>query len=168
MAEKVLNYTPEQTQEMVAAYVANPTAETVAEFAEKFGKTVKSIVAKLAKEKVYIKKEYTTKTGEKPVKKDTHADAIGNILRLSDGETDSLTKANKPALIKIFNALANSIPLEAETPEELAGKNEAINQIAEFADLTDAECKSLSRTRGAVLAKVANALNPAKSETPAE
>lgn len=48
-----VTYTPEQTVELVAAYTAAPSAETVATFAEKFGKTVKSIVAKLAREGVY-------------------------------------------------------------------------------------------------------------------
>ena len=36
--EKTVNYTPEQTTELVAAYVANATEATVATFAEKFGK----------------------------------------------------------------------------------------------------------------------------------
>jgi hypothetical protein len=52
-----------------------------------------------------------SKTGEKPVKKDAHADAIGAILKLSEGEIDSLTKANKSALKTIFEALANSKPI---------------------------------------------------------
>jgi len=109
---KELNYTPEQTSAIVSAYVAAPTAETVATLAERFGKTTRSIVAKLSREGVYKKKEYVSKTGEKPVKKDAHADAIGAILRLSEGEIESLTKANKTALVKIFDALANSKPLE--------------------------------------------------------
>jgi hypothetical protein len=113
MAEKQVNYTPEQTQQVVAAYVANPTAETVETLAKELGKTVRSIVAKLSREGVYKKKEYTTKQGEKPVKKDAHADAIGAILKLTEAETDSLTKANKTALAKIFEALANSKPLDA-------------------------------------------------------
>lgn len=104
-------YTAEQTAELKTAYMAEPTAETVATFAEKFGKSVKSIVAKLSREGVYQKKEYKTKAGEKPVKKDTTADAIGKILRLSEPDTESLTKANKNALKAIFEALANSKPL---------------------------------------------------------
>lgn len=52
-----VTYTAEQTAELKAAYVAAPTAETIAVFAEKFGKTVKSIVAKLAREGVYKKAE---------------------------------------------------------------------------------------------------------------
>lgn len=108
---KTVNYTEEQTAEMVAAYEKNPTAETVAFFAEKFGKTAKSIIAKLSREKVYVKKEYKTKTGEKPQAKDKTAEAIGNILKFTEAETDSLTKANKSALEKIFAAIANSKPI---------------------------------------------------------
>lgn len=108
MAEKVVNYTPEQTLQMVQDYKAGVSVEALA---QAMGKTVRSVVAKLSREGVYKKKEYVTKTGEKPVKKDTHADAIGAILQLSEGEIDSLTKANKSALVKIFTALANSKPI---------------------------------------------------------
>lgn len=112
MAEKTVNYTPEQTAELKAAYLESPTQETVKMFAEKFGKTGKSIVAKLSREGVYQKKEYVSKTGEKPVKKNAHADAIGAILQLSEPDVESLTKANKRALETIFKALANSKPIE--------------------------------------------------------
>lgn len=108
MAEKTLNYTPEQTLKMVADYQAGVSTE---EIAQALGKTIRSVVAKLSREGVYQKKTYVTKTGEKPVKKDAHADAIGAILQLSEGEIDSLTKANKTALVKIFQALANSKPI---------------------------------------------------------
>ena len=74
--EKTVNYTPEQTAELVTAYQAAPTAETVSAFAEKLGKTTRSIVAKLSREGVYKKKEYVGKTGEKPVKKDALADKL--------------------------------------------------------------------------------------------
>jgi hypothetical protein len=56
------------------------------------------VVAKLSREKVYKAKEYVSKTGEKPIKKDVHADFIGNALGLSENDVDSLTKANKTAL----------------------------------------------------------------------
>jgi hypothetical protein len=104
---KTLNYTPEQTATMLADYAEGMS--TVA-LAEKMGKTVRSIVAKLSREGVYQKKEYVSKTGAKPVKKDAHADAIGAVLKLTEAETESLTKANKTALEKIFAALANSVP----------------------------------------------------------
>ncbi len=108
MTSKTVNYTPEQTTKMVADYSAGVTTEQIA---NELGKSVRSIVAKLSREGVYQKKEYKTKTGAAVVKKDAHADAIGAILKLTEAETDSLTKANKTALEKIFSALANSKPI---------------------------------------------------------
>jgi hypothetical protein len=105
---KAVNYTAEQTTKMVADYQAGVTVETIA---ENLGKTVRSVVAKLSREKVYVAKTYVSKTGAPVVKKDAHADAIGAILKLSENEIESLTKANKTALEKIFSALANSKPI---------------------------------------------------------
>jgi predicted transcriptional regulator len=107
MTAKAVNYTPEQTAAMVADYKAGMTVEAIA---ESLGKSVRSVVAKLSREKAYVPKTYVSKTGEKPVKKDVHADAIGAVLALTEAETESLTKANKTALVKIFTALANSKP----------------------------------------------------------
>jgi hypothetical protein len=65
----------------------------------------------LSREKVYVAKTYTTKTGDAVVKKDAVADAIGSVLNMTESEIESLTKANKTALAKIFSALANSKPV---------------------------------------------------------
>ena len=108
MTAKVVNYTPEQTAQMVTDYRAGMSVETIA---QNLGKTVRSVVAKLSREKVYVAKTYVSKTGEPVVKKDAHADAIGAILRLPENDIESLTKANKSALKAIFEALANSKPI---------------------------------------------------------
>ena len=108
MTSKTVNYTPEQTAAIVADYQSGMSVETIA---ENLGKTVRSVVAKLSREKVYVAKTYVSKTGAPVVKKDAHADAIGAILKLSESEIESLTKANKTALEKIFSALANSKPI---------------------------------------------------------
>lgn len=108
MTAKTLNYTPEQTTKMVADYANGVTVESIA---QDLGKTVRSVVAKLSREKVYQAKTYVSKTGQKPVKKDVHADAIGAILLLPENDIESLTKANKSALEAIFKALANSKPI---------------------------------------------------------
>ncbi len=105
-------YTPEQTAVLLEAYKAAPNKETVEAFAVKFGKTVKSVVAKLSREGVYQKAERVRKDGTSVEKKDTTADAIGAVLGLSEADTSSLTKANRSALQAIFKALANSKPLE--------------------------------------------------------
>jgi hypothetical protein len=102
MAEKTVNYTPEQTASMLADYAGGVTVEIIA---QGLGKTVRSVVAKLSREGVYKRKEYTTKTGDAPVAKETLADQIGALAGLSEGEIDSLTKANKTALAKILAKL---------------------------------------------------------------
>ena len=102
-----VNYTPEQTAKMVADYTAGMDVATIA---AGMGKTARSVIAKLSREKVYKAKEYVSKTGEKVQKKDAVADAIGAVLKMTESEIESLTKANKTALAKIFDALANSVP----------------------------------------------------------
>jgi response regulator RpfG family c-di-GMP phosphodiesterase len=108
-ATKIANYTPEQ--EAVIAEMASKaengmlTAAAAEMLAADFGKTVKSVVAKLSRMGVYQKKVYTTKTGDAVVKKDTLADKLAEIVGLTESETDSLTKANKTALAKIIAKL---------------------------------------------------------------
>lgn len=108
MSAKVVNYSPELTEKIKADYTAGVSVEKIAEYA---GKSARSIVAKLSREGIYKAKTYTNKQGEKPVKKDSFADAIGAVLSMSENEIESLAKANKTALEKIFKALANSKPI---------------------------------------------------------
>ena len=105
MTTKAVNYTPEQTAKLVADYQAGVTVETIA---NELGKTVRSIVAKLSREKVYVAKTYVSKTGEAVIKKDSVADYIGDALGLTEADTESLTKANKNAL----KAIADFIKAE--------------------------------------------------------
>jgi hypothetical protein len=99
---KTVNYTDEQTAAMIADYTANPTKATVEALAAALGKSTRSITAKLARSGVYKAKEYVSKTGEKPVKKDELADKLSGMFGLTASEADSLTKANKTALLKIL------------------------------------------------------------------
>lgn len=157
--EKVVNYTDAQVETLKAIY--NPTATAderkaqVIKLAETLGKSTKSIVAKLSRMGVYVPAEYVSKAGEKPVKKDTVADAIGKVINLSEPETDSLTKANKGALDKIFKALANSVPREVESDEAEKTKVENAKVLARVAGLTDDESRSLTRLNSVVLGKLA-------------
>ena len=102
---KTPNYTAEMTTTLVEAYNESVTPElrdqTVAHFAKLWGKSTKSIVAKLSREGVYIK---ATREGKKGgVKKGEVANAIGAFLRLSENEVSSLEKANMTALTKVWN-----------------------------------------------------------------
>jgi transposase-like protein len=102
---KTVNYTPEQTAQIVADYQAGVTVEAIA---QALGKSARSIVAKLSREKVYKKKEYVSKTGETVQKKDEVSDYIGQALGLNEADVTSLTKANKTAL----KAIADFIKAE--------------------------------------------------------
>ena len=56
MTDKTLNYTPEQTQQAVEAYAAGHSPEAIA---TTIGKSVRSVVAKLVREGVYVAKTRT-------------------------------------------------------------------------------------------------------------
>jgi hypothetical protein len=120
---KPVNYTPEQTAAMVAAYIANPTKETVDTLAVEYSKTSRSIIAKLSREGVYKAKEYATKVGEPVIKKDAAADELAALVGLTEAEADSLTKANKTALIKLrdhivtLQAAFDAVDAMEDTPE---------------------------------------------------
>ena len=53
-AETAKNYTEEMVETMVASYTSNPNRETVEFLAKEFGKSIRSIIAKLSREGVYI------------------------------------------------------------------------------------------------------------------
>ena len=100
---KAPNYTVEQTATLLNDYAAGFTPEAIA---LKVGKTVRSVIAKLSREKVYVAKTYATKSGEAVVKKDAVADAISLAVGLTEAETTSLVGANKTALKKILAMLS--------------------------------------------------------------
>lgn len=101
--EKVLNYTPEMTKTLVEAYVAAPTKETVEALAEKLGRSVKSVVAKLAREGVY---HAATKTpGKREMLKSEMVAEIAKLTGRSEEALESLEKATGPALMAVRNAL---------------------------------------------------------------
>lgn len=109
MTAKNENYTEVQTTELVGAYTAASTAEdrsaVVAHYAEAFGKTVNSIRAKLVREKVYIAKVYTNKSGKVPVKKDSMVADIAKRIGMSQEACESLEKVNKAVLVRILHTL---------------------------------------------------------------
>lgn len=100
------NYTEEQTVEMVAAYVKTPTRETVEELAEKYEKSLKSIIGKLSREGVYQRQSYKTKTGETPVTKEELVSEIATGLEIDLEKLLGLEKAPKQTLKNILDALS--------------------------------------------------------------
>ena len=93
-----MNYTPEQTEYMVAKYLENPNRETVELLAEKMEKSIKSVIGKLSREGVYRREVYRTKTGEKPITKIEIVEHIAECLNLDSDKLRGLDKTPKAAL----------------------------------------------------------------------
>lgn len=73
--------------------------------------TERSIIAKLSSLGVYKKKEYLTKRGEVPIKKEEYIDRIARLLNVNAEFLESLEKVNKAVLALISTKLdTNSDP----------------------------------------------------------
>ena len=92
MTEKTVNYTPEQTEMLVQSYKEGQSVENLA---TEFGKTTRSIVAKLSREGVYKAKSKASNTR---VKKAELVDAIASMCGVPPELFDSLEKANHEVL----------------------------------------------------------------------
>lgn len=104
--EKVANYTPDQVNIMVQEYVAAPTKATVDSLATRFGKTARSIVAKLAKEQVYQSK--SKEAGKREMLKAEMVTEIAKLVGKTEEPLESLEKATGPALMVVLQALRTS------------------------------------------------------------
>lgn len=96
------NYTEEMVNEMTKAYSENPTRDTVDALAQQFGKTTRSIIAKLSREGVYIAQPRTTKSGEAVVSK---AELVASIQEHFGIELPTLVKAGKADLQRLVDSL---------------------------------------------------------------
>jgi len=104
-----MKYTKEITEKLVADYLAEIPVE---EIAAELDVQPRSVIAKLSSLGVYKKKEYRTKRGEIPVKKEEYIERIANLLDVSVDILESLEKVNKSVL-----ALLEKTLLEAKEPE---------------------------------------------------
>ena len=105
-----MKYTKEITEKLVADYLAEIPVE---EIAAELDVQPRSVIAKLSSLGVYKKKEYRTKRGEIPVKKEEYIERIANLLDVSVDILESLEKVNKSVL-----ALLEKTLLEAKEPEQ--------------------------------------------------
>ena len=96
------NYTDDMVASMTEQYVANPTRETVEALAQEFGKSVRSIIAKLSREGVYVAQPKVTKTGEPVVRK---AELVAQLEAHFEVAIPTLVKASKADLQKLVDHL---------------------------------------------------------------
>lgn len=97
---KVANYTPEMTEALKAGYAEGKGVEALA---TEFGKTVRSVVAKLAKEGVYKAKDKTA--GKREMLKSEMVAEISKEIGVSEEVLESLEKATGTALMAVLKAL---------------------------------------------------------------
>ena len=90
---KPVNYTQEQTQQVVEAYKAGTAVEQIA---QDLGKSTRSIVAKLSREGVYQPK--TKASGQTRVKKSELVDRLAAACDVAPEVFESLEKANYEVL----------------------------------------------------------------------
>lgn len=110
-AVKVENYTAEMTATVKADFAAGVP---VAQIAEKVGKSLRSVVAKLSREGVYTKKAYVAKDGSKAETKAAILAKIAGKMGCEVESIGSLEAATKEALKAVFNALPSEV--EEVTP----------------------------------------------------
>ena len=103
---KAANYSEEMVQAMVADYQDNPTKETVEKLSAEFGKTTRSIVAKLVREGVYVAAPRVTKTGAPVVRKSELVAQIQDQLGIL---LPSLEKASKQDLEVLASAITSEV-----------------------------------------------------------
>ena len=102
------NYTEEQTNMMVGAYLDQPTKETVQRLAEELNRSTKSIIGKLSREGVYRREVYVSKTGESPITKVEIVTNIAENLGVESRSLAGLEKSPKAALRNLEKAVAGS------------------------------------------------------------
>ena len=100
---KSINYTDEMVNTMTEQYAANPTRETVDALADQFGKTTRSIIAKLSREGVYVAQPRTTKSGEPVISK---SELVSTLEAHFGIEMPTLVKAGKQDLQRLVDAIS--------------------------------------------------------------
>lgn len=98
-----MKYTTEITNKMVSDYQNDVS---VAEIAAELDVPERSVIAKLSSLGVYKKKQYLTKRGEVPIKKEEYIERIGKLLEVNLDMLESLEKVNKSVLALLEKRLA--------------------------------------------------------------
>ena len=97
-----MKYDHETTEKLKQDYLAGTPVPTLA---LALGVPDRSVIAKLSSLGVYKKKEYLTKRGEVPIKKEEYIERIAKLLDVNSDMLESLEKVNKSVLALIEKKL---------------------------------------------------------------
>jgi hypothetical protein len=131
--DKPVNYTAEQAEQIVAAYedagteigaLADAGRDMVLDqLVTSTGRTKRSLVAKLVREGVYIKKSRVSKTGNVPQTKSAIVSDLAELMDMRDEDLSGMEAATKGALENIRTfilGLMQDADVEADEQEVTA------------------------------------------------
>lgn len=109
---KPVKYTQEITKKLIEQYQSGVEVSAIAAMMTlEYGEPIpeRSIIAKLSSLGVYKKKQYVTKRGEVPVKKEEHIIRIAKLLDVNAEILESLEKVNK-SVLQLLERKLETIP----------------------------------------------------------
>jgi len=130
------SYTKKETEKLIDTYTATPDLKTVGRLSVLLNKPKKSIISKLVKEGVYIKKGYVTKTGETPI---TKLQLVRSIEDALDTKLPDLDKAPKTTLKALSDIVVEQAQMLEDALEDLGKRSETQRVKDEIASIL--ECK---------------------------
>jgi hypothetical protein len=113
MTTKTVAYTADQVAVMTERYTADASKATIAALAAEFGKTEKSVVAKLAQLGIYKKQEAAAKEGARETKAELVARITGDETFAAD-----LAKLTKASIVKLLALYAVATDVAADEVTE--------------------------------------------------
>ena len=121
-----MKYTQEITNKLIKQYQEGTEVGAIAAMMTiEHGEPIpeRSIIAKLSSLGVYKKKEYLTKRGEVPIKKEEYIERIAQLLDVSAEILESLEKVNKSVLQLLERKLLEAPKLQKMPTIEEEHKN---------------------------------------------
>lgn len=111
--DKVVKYTPEVVARITQEYTRDSTLETVHKLAAELNVSERSLIAKLSALGIYKKKQYVTKQGTAPIKKEVYIQKIAAMLTIDVQLLECMEKCTKQSLQQIHDRVYELIHEEA-------------------------------------------------------
>ena len=114
---KTVNYTPAVIATMREMYTGDNSKAALALIAEKVGKTIPSVRAKMSSEGFYVPNEKAASTSTRTKKADTVERIAALVGGLSEADRDGLSKSTAEPLNRVLVALTNAKKVEEDSSE---------------------------------------------------
>jgi hypothetical protein len=109
------SYSPKEVTKMIEIYEDNPCLEVVNKLSVLLNRPRKSIISKLVKEGVYVRRGYRTKLGTIP---ETKLQILRKLEDITGSSYPGLDKAQKSTLLLLYNDIKDM----SDTLEEVFGE----------------------------------------------